>query len=146
MHDYSIREYQLNLYALLESFDYHPCMHAMGIYSWTSYCYNNELLACMQTSQETITQKATITPEDIGNELKSIDLPSNWVQITEEPSVLNLCQLVIKNEVAEVRITLQIYEDLTWKCTYFGKEVNPSCPVLTYVPLHVTSSAKVVTL
>ena len=54
--------------------------------------------------------------------------------------------MVIKNEVAEVRITLQIYEDLTWKCTYFGKEVNPSCPVLTYVPLHVTSSAKVVTL
>ena len=54
--------------------------------------------------------------------------------------------MVIKNEVAEVRITLLIYEDLTWKCTYFGKEVNPSCPVLTSVPSHVTCFAKVVKL
>ena len=75
-----------------------------------------------------------------------MELPANWVQMIEKPSVLNLCQLVIRNEVAEVRITVTIHEDLSWKCTYFGKEVKPSCPALTSVPSHMTCLAMVVEL
>ena len=41
---------------------------------------------------------------------------------------------------------INLYEDLTWKCTYFGKEVNSACPVLSSVPSHVTCFAMIVKL
>ena len=63
-------------------------------------------------------------------------LPPNWVQITEEPSVL--CQLVVMNGNAEVRVMVMIQEDLSWKCSYYDQEVKATCCVISSLPFHIT--------
>ena len=76
--------------------------------------------------------------QDINNKLKSMELPTNWVQITEEPSAIVLCQLVVINRNAEVRVTVMIKEDLSWKCSYYEQEVRASCFAISSLPSQIT--------
>ena len=76
--------------------------------------------------------------QDINNELKSMELPTNWVQITEELSTIVLCQLVVINGNAEVHVTVIIKEDLSWKCSYYEQEARASCLAISSLPSQIT--------
>ena len=82
----------------------------------------------MQETQEAHNHNATTSLKDINNELKLINLPTNWIQINEEPIVL--CQVVFMDRAAEVRITIIICTDLPWKCYYYDKEMKGSSSVI----------------
>ena len=92
----------------------------------------------MQETQEAHNHNAKTSLKDINNELKLINLPTNWIQINEEPIVL--CQVVFMDGAAEVRITIIICTDLSWKCYYYDKEIKESSCVITSLPSHMNNS------
>jgi hypothetical protein len=85
--------------------------------------------------------------ESLSSRLASLSLPDSWIIANTRP--LTLCKLRVQHEPsssarADVSMSLSVTDQLQWSLSLTNKQLDPGlCPLLSGVPLTLTSAATV---
>ena len=87
--------------------------------------------------------------ESLSSRLASLSLPDSWIIANTRP--LTLCKLRVQHEPslarADVSMSLCITDQLQWSLSLTNRQLDPVlCPLLSGVPLVLTSAALVCSL